>query len=107
MDHNALGKYTISFGLSLAVTSLLSAVLVVVKELNQSTILAWMKATTGHHWVTHGVFDILVFVILGLLLSRVQNRRGPQISAGMLSTVIICAVVVSGLLIAGFYLIEG
>ncbi len=107
MENNGLRKYTISFGLSLAVTSLLSALLVIVKELNQTTILAWMKMATGHHWVTHGVFDIVIFVVLGLLLTRVDSGRGAQVSAKALITVIICAVVVSGFLIAGFYLIEG
>jgi len=49
MEDNGLGRYTISFGLSLAVTSILSALLVVLKELSDKTVLEWMKRVTIHH----------------------------------------------------------
>ncbi|MBI3436853.1 MAG: hypothetical protein HY056_17515, partial [Proteobacteria bacterium] len=49
-----VNKYTASFGLSLGLTSLFNALLVVIKETNEDTVLAWMKAS-GHHWVTQGV----------------------------------------------------
>jgi hypothetical protein len=105
MEGNELGKFTRSFGLSLAITSVFSALLVVVKELNEHSVLAWMKAATGHHWVTHGVLDIILFVVLGLILAQTGGGRGVQISSKSLINTIIGAVVVSGLIIAGFYLI--
>ena len=37
-----ISKYTASFGISLAITSVLSALLVVVKELNENSVLAGM-----------------------------------------------------------------
>lgn len=96
-----LGKLTTSFGLSLGITSVLSALLVILKETNEQTILAWMKAATGHHWITHGLLDVLAFVILGFALGRLASRlqRRPMAVA-----VIALGGVVSGaLLVAAFY----
>ncbi len=105
MGKNDLSKYTISFGLSLAITSILSALLVIVKETNENTVLAWMKKATGHHWVTHGIFDLIAFVVLGLLLARAHGGDGVRTSGKGLITTIVVTVVIAGLLIAGFYLI--
>jgi lipoprotein signal peptidase len=104
MEQNEIGKYTRSFGLSFAITSVLSALLVILKELNEDTVLAWMKAATGHHWVTHGVLNLIVFVVLGWALSRPNRGQGVKISANGLVMSIVGAVVISGLLIMGFYL---
>lgn len=105
MEGNDLGKYTISFGLSFAVTSLFSALLVVLKELNEETVLAWMKGVTVHHWVTHGILDLLLFAILGFLLAQLNGGAGVKILSKNLIATIVCAVVISGLIIGGFFLI--
>jgi len=103
MEQNVIGKHTRSFGLSFAITSILSALLVILKETHEDTVLAWMKAATGHHWVTHGVFDIIVFVILGWALSRLNNGQGLKIAPNVLVNCIVGSIVISGLLIVGFY----
>jgi uncharacterized membrane protein YkvI len=93
--------YTASFGLSLGLTSLFNALLVIVKETNEHTVLAWMK-TTGHHWVAHGVLDIVVFVALGLLLvpvGKVWCSHPDRVTA-----TVIGGIIVGSLLIAGFYI---
>ena len=99
--NDTLGKYTVSFGLALAITTLFSTLLVIVKELSDHTVLPLMKAATGHHWVTHTVLDVILFVVLGLLLTKVQ------ISPQRLTRIIVGAAIVGSLIIAGFYLIEG
>ncbi len=103
MEHNEIGKYTRSFGLSFAITSVISALLVILKESNEETVLAWMKAATGHHWITHGLFNIILFTALGWALSRPNNGQGVKITANVLVICIASAVILSGLLIAGFY----
>lgn len=105
MESNGLGRYTVSFGLSFAITSFLSALLVVVKETNEQTVLAWMKSVTVHHWVTHGIADLVLFVALGLLLAQAGGGYGVKISAKSLSAAIVSSVVISGLIIAGFFLL--
>ena len=107
MATNDVGKYTVSCGLSLAVTSVLNSLLVILKETNEDTVLALMKRLTVHHWVTHGIFVAIVFALLGWAFSRANGGRGMQISVPRLIGVLVGAVVVGGALIAGFYLLEG
>ena len=104
MESEEIGKYARSFGLSFAITSIVSAILVIVKESNENTVLAWMKAATGHHWITHGLFDLILFMFLGWALSRPNNGEGVEISANRLIGSIAGAIVVSGLLIMGYYI---
>jgi hypothetical protein len=107
MDNIEIGKYGRSFGLSFAITSLFSALLVVLKETNQQTILAWMKAASPHHWITHALLDLIIFVVLGVVLAKANDGLGIKISADKLNTYIVGSFVIGGLIIAGFFLIFG
>ena len=101
LDHPAtLSKYTVSFGISFAVTSVVNALLVVVKETHQTTVMAWMEKATGHHWATHSLLSLVLFFALGLVLAR---GRGPKISAASLIKIIVAGAVIGGLIILGFY----
>lgn len=102
-----MGKYGSSFGLSFAITSLFSALLVILKETSQQTVLAWMKAVTPHHWITHTLLDLILFLVLGLALAKANNGQGLKISPGRLNSMIVGAFVISGIIIAGFYLFVG
>ncbi len=106
MEDSEMGKYTVSFGLSFAITSVVSALLVILKESNEEGVLAWMKAATGHHWITHGLIDVILFLVLGWALSRASEGRGVKISVNGLVTCIVGAVVISVILIDGFYLLH-
>jgi hypothetical protein len=106
MQDNGLSKYTVSFGVSLVITCLLSAVLVVFKELNEP-LLNWMKHVTIHHWVTHGVFDLIVFLVLGWALAQLNGGMGLNIPTKNFIKMLIGGVALGGLIIAGFYLIVG
>ena len=96
----------VSFGLSFAITSVVSAFLVILKESSEEGVLALMKAVTGHHWVTHGLINLILFVVLGWALSRANKGQGVKINANGLVSCIIGAVIISGVLIAGFYLLH-
>jgi hypothetical protein len=100
MQINTLSKYTISFGLSLAICSLVNAVLVIAKE-KSPAVQSAMQRLTGHHWVTHVIVVLVVFVILGFLFA------GVTISVNRLIKAIVGGVFASGLIIVGFYLISG
>lgn len=104
MEKTELGKYTRSFGLSFGITSFFSAFLVILKETNENTILAWMKTVTLHHWVTHGIMNLIVFVVLGVMLSRLNKGDGVRLSSNVLTSCIAGSAVISGLIIAGFFL---
>ncbi len=94
------GTTITAFGVSYAITSFLSALLVVWKESSQA-VHDTLAAITGHHWVTHGALDVIVFVGLGLLLSR---TRMAAMSGRWLITTVVGATVVSGLIIAGYFI---
>ena len=68
----SIGSGTIGFGISYAITSVFSALLVVLKE-SSETVYNLLAAMTGHHWVTHGVLDIVVFLVLGFVFSRITS----------------------------------
>jgi lipoprotein signal peptidase len=106
MENSEIGKYTKSFGLSFAITSVVSALLVILKESNEEGVLALMKAVTGHHWVTHGLINLILFVALGWALSMANKGQGVKMSATGLVSYIVGAVIISGVLIAGFYLLH-
>jgi hypothetical protein len=106
MANSEIGKYARSFGLSFAITSVVSALLVILKESSEETVLAWMAAITGHHWITHGLINLILFVVLGWALSRTGKGQGVKISANGLVSCIVGAVIISGVLISGFYLLH-
>lgn len=96
-----IGTYTASFGISLGVTSVFNALLVIIKETNETTVLAWMKAA-GHHWVTHGVLDLMVFVVLGFALA--QLGESWRATPNQVTAIAVGGVVIGGMIVAGFFL---
>lgn len=98
-------RYSIAFGVSLSITSVLSALLVVVKESNEP-LLNWMKQATGHHWITHGVLTLVTFVVLGLVLAQLGPARAGRPSSVALANGIAAGVIAGGAIIAGFFLLH-
>jgi hypothetical protein len=94
-----VGANASGFGISYAITSVLSALLVVWKESSEA-VHDGLAAITGHHWVTHGLLDVIVFLALGFILSR----RSIAMTGNALVTTIVGATVVSGLIIAGYFI---
>lgn len=88
------------YGLSYVYTVLFNAALTVAKELIPP-LLTLMNAL-GHHWVTQGILNLVIFFVLASILSR----DGRQMEGGKLAQWIVGSTVVGGLIIFGFYLIE-
>jgi hypothetical protein len=103
MDNN-LSKYTVSFGLSFALASVINALLVVAKEKSHA-VQNWMQNLTGHHWVTHSAIILVLFIGLGFLFSLLNGGQGLKLSTPSLIKIIIAGVAVSYAIITGFYLI--
>lgn len=104
MENNSLSKHTVSFGLALALCSVINALLVVIKE-KSPAVASSMQKITGHHWVTHGAFIVLLFVLCGGCFSLINGGRGPQLAAGRVIGIVAAGVVIGGLIIMGFYLV--
>ena len=104
MENRTVSKYTTSFGLSLALTSLLNALLVVVKE-KSPAVQAGMKSLTGHHWVTHAAIVLVLFVAFGFLFAQLKRGQGLTLPVNRLINTILAGVVAAGGIIVGFYLV--
>ncbi|OGP67739.1 MAG: hypothetical protein A2W27_06150 [Deltaproteobacteria bacterium RBG_16_44_11] len=94
-------KYFVGFGLSLVVTILLNAIILLFKEIS-TNVMSAMKSALGHHWTTHGVILIVVFVVLGFILSNVKLKT--EWNSQRMLKYIIWAVIISTVIIAGFFL---
>ena len=103
MEHNTVSKYTTSFGLALALCSVINALLVVAKE-KSPAVTAMMQGITGNHWVTHSAIVIVLFVIFGWLFALANRGQGLKLAGNRLIGIIVAGVVAGGLIITGFYL---
>jgi phosphatidylglycerophosphate synthase len=104
MEKNTVSKYTISFGLALALSSVINALLVVAKE-KSPTIRAEMQRLTGSHWITHVAIVLILFVAFGFLSANIKKGQGITMPVNGLIKTIIAGVFVAGLIIVGFYLV--
>lgn len=103
MENPAFSKYTTAFGLSLALASVINALLVVAKEKNRA-VMAALTRVTGHHWITHSAIVIMLFLVLGWILANANGGQGVKLTVNRLIGTLAGGVVVGGLIIVGFYL---
>ena len=104
MENNTVSKYTISFGLSLAFSSVGNALLVIAKE-KSTAVQGGMQRITGSHWITHVAIVLILFVSFGFLSANIKRGQGITMPVKRLIKTIIAGVFTAGLLIVGFYLI--
>ncbi|MFZ0487891.1 MAG: hypothetical protein WAL83_12900 [Arenicellales bacterium] len=65
-----------AFGLSAAITAIFNVVLAFVKDA-WAPLNSFMAYLTGHHWRTHGLADLIVFIVLGwVFMARGIPARG-------------------------------
>jgi hypothetical protein len=103
MENRSIDKYIAGFGISFFITSLLNALLVVIKETNEP-VMIYMKAATGHHWITHGVVVIVLFIIIGLAISNMNAVEKWKLDEKKISNAVVGGAVTGAIIIAGFYL---
>jgi len=106
-ETDPLANATVAFGLSLAITSVASALLVIAKEKGPPAVMAAMKSATGHHWATHSLVALVLFLALGFLLMRSNGGRGVRLGPGSLVKTLVLGVIIGAALIGGFYLFVG
>ena len=103
-ENSGLSRYTRSFGLSLALASVVNGLLVVAKE-KSAAVQSGMARLTGHHWITHVVFVLGFFIFSGWLFAQPNGGRGIKLSASRLIALLVTGVATGALIIFGFYLI--
>lgn len=92
-----IDRFTYAFGLGLAIAALFNAALVLAKE-RLPGLLDWMNALTGHHWLTHSLLAMAVFLASGAILLLKRPGR-----ASVLTIATAGATLASTVVIAGYY----
>ena len=64
-----------------------------------------MQKLTGHHWVSHSVIILGLFVICGWLFAQANGGQGIKLTANRLIGTFVAGVAMGGLIIVGYYLI--
>jgi hypothetical protein len=104
MENTGVSKATVSFGLALALASVVNGLLVVAKE-KFPPVMAGMQKLTGHHWITHGVLVLGVFALGGWCLGRANGGHGVTLTVSRLIGTLVAGVMAGALIIVGFYLV--
>ena len=66
---------------------------------SSATVHDGLASIFGHHWVGHGILDLIVFLVLGFVLSR----GGRNMTANGVVKVVVGGTVIGGLIIVGFF----
>jgi len=101
-DRTASDRTSAAFGLAAAVTVVFNTLLVWLKE-TVPAVQSLMVSLTGHHWITHSIANIAVFIVLGFVFLALgtANRLGEM----ALVVTLVLAVVVAGLGLVGWFVI--
>jgi hypothetical protein len=91
IETGAIDGAAAAFGMAAVVAIVFNTVLAWVKDA-YDPLNSFMASLTGHHWKTHGLVDIAVFLIIGFVLMA----RGFRIDGTKLALSLTAAIVVGG-----------
>ena len=91
-ESTKLTATTSGFALAAAITVLFNTALAWAKDAYEP-LNSFMKSLTGHHWTTHGLADLALFVGLGFILGKVAEKMDPN----RLIRILVGSVVIAGL----------
>ena len=97
-----MNSTTTAFALSAAIACLFNTALAWAKDA-YAPLNKFMASLTGHHWITHGLADCIVFVGLGLIFMNtpVANKINPD----KLVSILVWAVVAASLGLFAWFLL--
>jgi hypothetical protein len=99
-ENKALNKLSIGFGVLFLIASILNGMLIVAKG-NYAPLKNWIKFLSGHHWITRGIFVLVLFVALKYIFSKVH--LGQKIDVDKTSGLVSAKTVLGALIIVGFF----
>ena len=97
-----LNRTSSAFALSAAITVLFNTVLAWVKDAYEP-LNAFMKAVSGHHWTTHGLTDVALFLILGIVF--MNTGVADRINPNRLVVTVVGASLLAGLGLAAWFVL--
>jgi multisubunit Na+/H+ antiporter MnhB subunit len=93
-NSDKLSPATTGFALAAAVAILFNTALAWAKDA-YAPLNAWLKSLTGHHWTTHGLFDLAIFIVLGFVFTN--SKIGANMDSKRLTGALTLAVTVAAL----------
>jgi hypothetical protein len=100
MDSAKLSATTSGFVLAAGITVLVNTALSCAKDA-YAPLKAVMKSLAGHDWTTQGLFDLALFVALGLIFT--SARTAERIDSARLTSTLIGTVVIAALGLAVWF----
>ena len=95
-----MNSSTKGFVLAAAITVLFNTALAWAKD-SIPALNNFMKSLTGHHWTTHGLVDLALFLGLGLVFTK--SNAVSKVDPERLTTALIGSVMVASLGLALWY----
>lgn len=90
-DIGVLDGAAAGYGISAAVTIIFNTLLAWIKDA-YDPLNSFMASLSGHHWTTHSLVDVAVFLIVGAILTS----RGVTIEGSRLAMLLAGAAIVGG-----------
>lgn len=87
-----LGSTSAGFAMAAAITILFSTVLACVKDAYKP-LNSFMNSVAWHNWITHGLVDVILFVLLGIIFSK--SGIAEWIAPRRLISFLVAAVIVA------------
>jgi hypothetical protein len=96
-----LGRASAAFALAAAIACAFNTALAWAKD-SSAPLNSSMASLTGHHWITHGLADLIVFAGLGMVFMKTSaaNKLAPD----RLVSVLVWAVAAASLGLFAWYL---
>ena len=89
-------KVAVAFGLAAAITVVFNVLLAFIKD-SWPALNSFMAMLTGHHWRTHGLADVILFLLLGWFFTT-RGIGGNKLTNNSAVTVGAAAVIASAAL---------
>lgn len=101
-ETQSLERHSAAYALAAAVTVLFNTVLAWVKDA-YDPLNKFMAGLFGHHWTTHGLFDVTLFLVLGALF--LNTGWAQRIRPNRLVWMVFGAVVLAGFGLAAWFVL--
>jgi hypothetical protein len=102
MNTTQPGRASAAFGLSAAIACVFNTALAWAKDA-YAPLNKFMASLTGHHWITHGLADVIVFVGLGFLF--MNTSLGKNINPQRLVSILTWAVIAASVGLFAWFLL--
>jgi uncharacterized membrane protein SirB2 len=100
IENAKLGRFSSGFAIAGAITILFSTVLACAKDAYKP-LNSFMNSVAWHNWITHGLFDVILFFGLGMILSK--SEWAERMAPSRLISFLVGAVIVAGVGLFAWY----